>query len=510
MDGDSIIRAEDAKSRDESPTIQEIRDGQDLDRIPEPEMNKSMAESQSTKRGYGINVLPNELLDHILRYLDGPAPSASERLYEEPILELTGSEARDLKTCSLVCRTWRDVVLPRLFRHACLSVSEANLNISSPISAAQPSAFFSSFIQRKNLKTSVASFTIRITNADTPETATEDARGCEHGIDFSNFWARVFEAVDPLTVTIVATPPLLGALTGCDVNMEDEWGFVMAYHILQLSYRSLPKPKPIPQTEVQGQNPDPSTADRAAPLALPAYQSSAPTLFSIRPWTTLLLNEGSFIRAYSTPTFFSLRPPSILPSLVGINPHSIGTSPYSGVPVMSSCPPKLPPAITSLSYIAVFPTSSHTSLLTTHLPHLTHLFTQFVPRASHPFFADASFSTSSRKPAEHYELDVNDCWMERNSSYALIMRELLAVPPAGNWATLRAFESGDAADTDAWNMAVEYMRRAGGGWNVERPGVFVKNELRHGNEQAGLGEGGGGEGDGFGTEALPSLLLVDE
>ena len=72
-------------------------------------------------------------------------------------------------------------------------------------------------------------------------------------------------------------------------------------------------------------------------------------------------------------------------------------------------------------------------------------------------------------------LDPNDMWLERNSCYAYIMRELFNSPPSGNYRYLREFESGDAADVDAWEMAVEYVKRAGGGWRVEKPGVFVKD-----------------------------------
>jgi hypothetical protein len=55
------------------------------------------------------------------------------------------------------------------------------------------------------------------------------------------------------------------------------------------------------------------------------------------------------------------------------------------------------------------------------------------------------------------------------------MRELFSSPPSGNYCYLKEFESGDAADIDAWKMAVEYVKRAGGGWRVERTGVFVKD-----------------------------------
>lgn len=47
---------------------------------------------------------------------------------------------------------------------------------------------------------------------------------------------------------------------------------------------------------------------------------------------------------------------------------------------------------------------------------------------------------------------------------------------AGNWRYLQVFESGDAADRESWDMAVEYVRHLGAEWRVEREGVFVKRQ----------------------------------
>lgn len=47
---------------------------------------------------------------------------------------------------------------------------------------------------------------------------------------------------------------------------------------------------------------------------------------------------------------------------------------------------------------------------------------------------------------------------------------------AGNWRHLQVFESGDAADRESWDMAVEYVRHFGAEWRVEREGVFVKRQ----------------------------------
>lgn len=87
-------------------------------------------------------------------------------------------------------------------------------------------------------------------------------------------------------------------------------------------------------------------------------------------------------------------------------------------------------------------------------------------------------------------------WMERNGCYAALMREIFNAPPTENYKHLKVFESGDAADRDAWNMAVEYVKRAGNGWDVAGDGVFTRDPKNMVLEQT--------EGD----EGEPSLLSV--
>ena len=108
--------------------------------------------------------------------------------------------------------------------------------------------------------------------------------------------------------------------------------------------------------------------------------------------------------------------------------------------------------------------ASHFSGLTRHLPRLNRLYVQLVPR-----------NNILDTPSKVTQLDMQDLWMERNSCYALLMRELFNAPPTRNYKYLQVFESGDAADKDAWNMAVEYVKRAGNGWRVAGDGVFERD-----------------------------------
>lgn len=108
--------------------------------------------------------------------------------------------------------------------------------------------------------------------------------------------------------------------------------------------------------------------------------------------------------------------------------------------------------------------SSHFSSLTRHIPRLDRVYVQLVPR-----------NDIMQNPQKMTQVEAQDLWSERNSCYALLMRELFSSPPVGNYKDLQIFESGDAADRDAWNMAVEFVKRANNKWRVAEDGVFVKD-----------------------------------
>lgn len=86
-----------------------------------------------------------------------------------------------------------------------------------------------------------------------------------------------------------------------------------------------------------------------------------------------------------------------------------------------------------------------------------------------------SLSQGPFRPPEHMhcaEHEIADNWYSSK-----IMPKLFdSSSSAGNWRHLQVFESGDAADRESWDMAVEYVRHLGAEWRVEREGVFVKRQ----------------------------------
>lgn len=99
-----------------------------------------------------------------------------------------------------------------------------------------------------------------------------------------------------------------------------------------------------------------------------------------------------------------------------------------------------------------------------NFPRLDRFYIQVVPR-----------DDILQDPAKMRQIEAEDLWMERNSCYALVMRELFNSPPNHNFKHIRIFESGDPADKEAWNLAVEFINRVDSGWKVTADGVFERD-----------------------------------
>jgi hypothetical protein len=100
------------------------------------------------------------------------------------------------------------------------------------------------------------------------------------------------------------------------------------------------------------------------------------------------------------------------------------------------------PTIREMSYIGIFPMERHFRRLIDNLPRLDKLFVQLVPR-----------NDILNQQSKMVQVEAEDLWMERNSCYASVVRQLFNSPSLGNYKYLQVFESGDAADRDAWLMA---------------------------------------------------------
>ncbi|KAI2464019.1 hypothetical protein F4781DRAFT_93592 [Annulohypoxylon bovei var. microspora] len=409
--------------------------------------------------------IPPEVLLHIFDFLDGPAPS-QVRLRHQPsddMLHVKPQLLQSLKNVSLVCRAWRILVLPALFRHVLWrpKISSLRAFTMNPIPLLR-------FLEDNQLDRGVTTFTLVVDFIDkeadarhmTPEIRT---------VDLEWLWDQLFSVIDPLRFTIVAPPTTLAAFMSRMLFLDDAWSFSIPYHVLSLARttRGPFRDRSVEThlSDLQLSPPEHDTRRAAQPVSagpstgIRYRKPPACPLFTVRPWTSILLNEGSSTRVYRTYEFFLRRPPSMLGALLGCEEHPNDS-------------PLIPPTVVDFNYIAIFPLSSHFEVLVQHLPKVERLFVQLTPGPESQILLDNT---------EMHLVDLADLWMERNTSYSSLMRELtFAADPAdhpGNWASLQVFESGDAADKEAWDMAVDFVKRSGvKDWKVEREGVFTRHD----------------------------------
>ena len=429
-----------------------------------------------------IDVLPNEILSYIFGYLDSPAPSIST-LREEPVFELTNAEVANLKTVSLVSKRWRGAILPLLFKHSRFIITEPTASRLPLLEVVRP---FLDFSRNNSLNKVTTSFVLLVSDKKVGNRSDYNRRSDR----FEAFWETIFKTIDPTELLIVAHPEALGALTSCSVFLSDAWCFDSPYHYLQLQRSPLNligieetggvdrvlKPGQIRRDEQSEPQPESSSLDSnlnntedllSRPIDInpqilrvssQAEKSSSisrvsldreithvksSALFHLRPWSSLLLNEGSFIKAYSTYEFWLRQPPSVSRickfkdgalTVLQILPDLVGESEMDESPQQAL----ISRTIRDFSYIGMFPMVSHFSALTKNLPRLDNLYVQLVPK-----------NNILNNPKKMTQVEAGDLWLERNSCYAILMRELFNAPPLMNFKYLQVFESGDAADEEA-------------------------------------------------------------
>ncbi|KOS23109.1 hypothetical protein ESCO_003524 [Escovopsis weberi] len=479
-----------------------------------------------------IAQLPNELIAHILSFLDLP-PFSEDRIYDDPAKILDDDESaniainnkhssssivRDssdgrnhedipsprttrpaglgsgsaaptasLKSASLVCRLWRDLSMPFLYRHTVWKFQSLRRPLPGldPLSAV-PELEWLRFLRRRNLLHAVQSLTVIIASpvseigedlthhlhsgilpshlpastlhgedngaAAAAAAAAASARGEQSDAAPESrcnnwLWDTIFAHADLATITLVGSSAVLASLLGRPIDLSRAWLFHQRFHIVSLS-RTTPRPppsswRPSPLPPL----PPTTTTTTTTTTAVPC------NLFTIRDWTSLLINEGSSVKAYATYEHFTHSPPSLLPAL-------LDASDASTRGMLAS--------LTNLSYVAIFPLSGHIeAALIPRIPSLHRFFIQIVPREVN--YAETAY----RHPA----IDINDFWVERNASYSLLALAVFDMVPFGNWRDLQVFESGDSSDLDAWEQAVRFVVfNAGLRWQVSSNGVFVRRQ----------------------------------
>lgn len=121
------------------------------------------------------------------------------------------------------------------------------------------------------------------------------------------------------------------------------------------------------------------------------------SVLNLRDWTSVALNDASFLKAYGTYEFFEHGPPSIIDSI----------SPSFKPSAEKGFRPPLP-ALRSLKYTAIFPFANHIGFLLGMLPQLETVDLQFAPDPQSGILDDK---------ARTGRAVLQDCWQELISGY---------------------------------------------------------------------------------------------
>ncbi|KZF19632.1 hypothetical protein L228DRAFT_241393 [Xylona heveae TC161] len=390
----------------------------------------------NSSRKLRLENLPSEICDLILACLDSAAPS-EQRFCDEPTFELVKSDTRPLKTLSQVSRAWRYLTLPWLFRHVtyCITADPFTEGLYPTVAfhIGREARRLNSFLEKHSLHRYVSSLVVYTTEDvcygyldRESRIFTADEKGEASLADA--LWPVLLSSLNPDRVVILAPPLSLGSLTdGVHVDTKHAWAFDSPLQSLQVSK----KRRPYGQKSL-------------------THNGSAERLFDGRQWSELAVNEGSFIRAYSTYEYFLKEKPSTIPSL---HWRALYGSNFFR-------------QLTSLHYNAIFPFYNTLELflnLARICPNVTRLSMQLAPSLKSGLLTNKERIGTS---------DLRDMWMELESGYQLIIFAIKDMTREGN---LREFRSLDYVSwpDDLKAVLDEGISDDTLGWQPREPGYWA-------------------------------------
>ncbi|KAK7972265.1 F-box domain-containing protein [Apiospora saccharicola] len=397
--------------------------------------------------------LPREILSEVLEFLAGPAPS-DYRLHEQPSDDLLRSETLGLKSASQVDKLWRGHALPILFRNVQWRPQLSSLDGLDPAPLLR-------FLLENRLHRHVLTFTLLVDfHSQDVDAARVAYQVCPS--DLEALWDQLFAVIDPLRFTIITPPTTMAALLNRTLFIQDAWSFKIPYHILSLarSHRAPGKEAEKSIDLLSSPLASSSASSGVCSAAACVFKGAMPAppcpFLTLRPWTSILLNEGSAIPVYQTYEFFLRSPPSMLSALLGT-----GEYPNNA--------PLFPETVVDFNYIAIFPLSSHISHLVHALPKVDRFFVRLTPRPTNHILED-------RQTLRH--VDPADLWMERSTAIRHMLGEVIHPKrDTSNWKTLAVFEISEIEDREVWTLVNEcifHVIGSGGNWRFSDKGVLVR------------------------------------
>ncbi|KAJ5267068.1 hypothetical protein N7478_009876 [Penicillium angulare] len=319
-----------------------------------------------------LELLPSEILDQIIFFLITEPPSLG-RHNRRPDRHIAQSKNRDLKNLVQCSRRLLYVVRPRLFTHACVDLKDE--------------CGFKDFILASDLARHVQSLVV----------ISEES--LIHPL-IQPWWHRTFSFIDPTRVTVHAPPLFIGNTLDIPIVDADDEAFDIHLQALQLEREGTP------------------SVTNSLPL------ENCKNLLLARPWTSMSINESSFMKSYSNDEYFLLQAPSIFKWW---SKQAIPESPSPQISTMIY-------GITSFSYTAVLPSYNHVKLMLDSLSAMPGLQFLSVQLASD---TDDQVQQIRWPGGTNYNFHVS--WGEFATAYSLIIYEVV------HKQSLTEFQSRDCA-----------------------------------------------------------------
>ncbi|KAI9367973.1 hypothetical protein BJX61DRAFT_537631 [Aspergillus egyptiacus] len=298
-----------------------------------------------------IELLPNELLDEIISLLSVSPPSL-DRLHQPPSEKLTKSKNKDLKNLSLSCSRLLGLVRPRLFAHGCFELQDVDKYLL--------------FVTEAGLDRYVKSIVVKAT----------DVRNNSEG-SRPTWWRTFLRSLIPQRLTVVAPPWFLGEMLGVVIPEEHSWAFEIPLQVLQLEYDQRDRKSAALQLDEQS------------------------NLVDCIPWSAMLFNESSSLKAYNHYEYFLYEIPSVFHRW---SAHPLSEQPRLGITLGN---------LSSFTYVAVFPFYNHVQLVMDAVGFMRNLRSLKVQLGPSP-------NNRVTELEQRGSMDPSDPWMELATAYSLV------------------------------------------------------------------------------------------
>lgn len=243
--------------------------------------------------------LPEEIVLNILSHVASSPPSKSLR-HQVPSASLFTSSDKEspLKRASNVCRAWRRIAFPVLFRYVRIDVDKLLQEEEEDEEGIHDKTFFkwAKIHELNGITNSIVLYARQcLTSTRDAKEMYIDRRNSGVGIlsnwercivsnVYTSLFPRLLHALEPHRLLVAAPPRTFAQMLAYNIKMHDAWAFDIPYQALEVSLNTETRRKS--QIRVDSHPPDPLQPEDH--------------LLNIRKWDKVSYSGGSCLNAYGT------------------------------------------------------------------------------------------------------------------------------------------------------------------------------------------------------------------